>query len=118
MRTALILAAALSLAAAGAASAHARLITGSPKAGATVAAPTQLKLTYSESIVPAASSVALADGKGGAVATGPLALDPKNKRIVVVPVTGRLSAGAYRVEWSMKTEDGHTTSGDFGFKVK
>lgn len=114
----LILAAALSLAVAGAASAHARLITGSPKAGATVAAPTQLKLTYSESIVPGGSSVSVADARGSAVATGPMALDPKNKRVVIVPVTGKLAAGAYKVNWSMKTEDGHTMSGAFGFKVK
>lgn len=118
MRKTLILATALSLAAAGVAQAHARLITGSPKAGTTVAAPKALTLTYSESIVPSASSVALADAKGAAVATGPLALDPKNKRVVIVPVTGKLSAGAYKVDWSMKTEDGHTTSGDFRFTVK
>ena len=118
MRTTLILAAAVSLAAAGAADAHARLITGSPKAGATVAAPTALKLTYSESIVPGGSSVAVADAKGAPVATGALSLDPKNKRVVIVPVTGKLVAGAYKVDWSMKTEDGHTMTGDFGFKVK
>src|SRR5262249_54018900 len=106
------------LAIAGAASAHARLITGSPKAGATVAAPKELKLTYSEGIVPSASSVAVADAKGARVATGQLALDPKNKRVVMVPVTGKLSPGLYKVDWSMKTEDGHTTSGDFGFTVK
>ena len=118
MRTALILAAAFSLAAAGAASAHARLITGSPKAGATVAAPKELKLTYSESIVAAGSSVSVADAKGGAVATGPLAVDARNKRLVVVPVTNKLATGAYKVTWSMKTEDGHTMGGDFSFTVK
>jgi len=118
MRKTLILAIALSLAAAGAASAHARLIVASPKAGTTVAAPKELKLTYSEGIVPASSSVAVADAKGTAVPTGPLALDLKNKRVVVVPVTGKLVAGAYKVSWTMKTEDGHTTNGDFGFTVK
>ena len=117
MRTTLVLAAVLSLAA-GAADAHARLITGSPKAGATVAAPKELKLTYSESIVPGGSSVSVADTKGAPVATGALSLDPKNKRVVIVPVTGKLAAGAYKVDWSMKTEDGHTMTGGFGFKVK
>ena len=42
------------LAVAGQASAHARLILGSPKAGATVAAPKALVLHYSEELVPAA----------------------------------------------------------------
>lgn len=120
MRNALILTAtaAFTLAVAGAADAHARLITGSPKAGATVAAPTALKLTYSESIVAGGSSVTLADAKGGAIATGPLSVDAKNKRLVTVPVTGKLAPGAYKVNWSMKTDDGHTMSGDFGFMVK
>ena len=118
MRKTLILAAALSLAAAGAASAHARLITGSPKAGATVASPKALRLTYSEGIVAAASSVTVADAKGTGVAMGALTLDPKNKRVVIVPVRATLAPGAYTVRWSMKTEDTHTTSGDFGFTVK
>ena len=83
-----------------------------------MAAPKDLKLTYSESIVAAGSSVSLADAKGGAVATGPLAVDAKNKRLVTVPVTGKLSPGVYKVSWSMKSEDGHTMSGDFGFTVK
>ncbi|MFL5298152.1 MAG: copper resistance protein CopC [Phenylobacterium sp.] len=117
MRITLILAAAVALIA-GQAAAHARLITGSPKAGTTVAAPKELRLTYSESLDLSGSTVKVADAKGAAVATGPLALDPKNKRIAVVPVTGKLGAGAYHVSWTMKTEDGHTTDGDFGFKVK
>jgi methionine-rich copper-binding protein CopC len=118
MRKTLILAAALSLAAAGAADAHARLITGSPKAGTTVAAPKQLKLTYSESLDLSGSSVKVSGPGGAAVATGPLTLDPKNKRVVFVPLAATPAAGAYKVNWSMKTEDGHTTSGDFGFTVK
>ena len=116
MRKMLILAAAVSLVA-GAANAHARLITASPKAGTTVAPPKQLKLTYSESIDLSGSNVKVA-GPPGAVATGALSLDPKSKRTVIVPFKAALSAGAYKVSWSMKTEDGHTTSGDFGFKVK
>jgi methionine-rich copper-binding protein CopC len=52
------------------------------------------------------------------VATGPLALDPKNKRVVIAPLAATPAPGAYKVNWSMKTEDGHTTSGDFGFTVK
>jgi hypothetical protein len=117
MRRALILAAALSLAAAGAASAHARLIMSTPKAGATAAAPKALKLLYSESIDLSGSSVKVS-GPSGAVATGALALDPKSKRTVLVPFTAAPAAGAYKVNWSMKTEDGHTTTGDFGFTVK
>jgi methionine-rich copper-binding protein CopC len=117
MRNTLIIAAAIAaFAVAGQAGAHARLIMGTPKNGATVAAPKALTLRYSEGIVLPASSVKVA-GPKAAVATGPLALD-KTKRVVTVPLTGPLAAGAYRVSWHMKTEDGHETDGDFGFTVK
>ena len=118
MRKVIILSAALSLIAAGAATAHARLISESPKAGATVASPSELKLTYSESLLPADCSVKVSGPGGAAVATGALALDAKSKRIVHVPITGKLPAGAYKVSWTMKTEDGHKTDGDFAFTVK
>jgi methionine-rich copper-binding protein CopC len=118
MRKTLILAAALSALMVGQAAAHARLITGSPKAGTTVAAPSELKLTYSESLDLSGCSLKVAGPGGAAVPTGALAIDPKNKRIVHAPIPGKLTPGAYKVSWSMKTEDGHTTSGDFAFTVK
>jgi methionine-rich copper-binding protein CopC len=117
MRKTLLIAAGFALVAAGA-QAHARLIQATPKVGTTVAAPKALRLQYSESIVLAASTVKVAGPAGAAVAAGPLGLDPKNKRVVTVPFSGTLAAGAYRVSWHMKTEDGHETDGDFGFKVK
>jgi copper resistance protein C len=116
-KTIVAFAAVAALAVAGQAGAHARLLMGSPKAGETVAAPKALTLRYSEELVPAASSVKVATGAGAAVATGPMALD-KTKKIVTVPFTGVLAAGAYKVTWHMKTEDGHETDGDFGFTVK
>jgi copper resistance protein C len=118
MRNTLIAAAAIAaMALAGQAAAHARLITGSPKNGATVTAPKALTLHYSEELVPAASSVTVSGAGGAAVATGPIALD-KTKRIVTVLFAKPVSPGAYRVKWHMKTEDGHETDGDFGFTVK
>ena len=119
MRNALVLTAAVAaLALAGQAAAHARLILGSPKAGATVAAPKELRLQYSETIVPADSSVTVAGPGGGAVATGKLVLDAKDKRVVHVPFATPPGPGAYKVSWKMKTPDGHTTDGDFAFTVK
>jgi copper resistance protein C len=118
MRNVVVISAAIAaFAIAGQAQAHARLLSGTPKAGSTVAAPKALTLRYSEELVPAASSVKVATGSGAAVATGPMALD-KTKRVVTVPFTGALAAGAYKVTWHMKTEDGHETDGKFGFTVK
>ena len=118
MRNALILTAAIAaFAIAGQASAHARLLSGMPKNGATVAAPKALTLHYSEELVPAASSVKVTGPASAAVATGPMALD-KTKKVVTVPFAAALGAGHYTVAWHMKTEDGHETDGTFAFSVK
>jgi hypothetical protein len=118
MRTAIVTAAAIAaFAVAGQAQAHARLLMGTPKAGSTVTAPKALTLRYSEELVPASSSVKVATGAGAAVATGALALD-KTRKVLTVPFTGALAAGAYKVTWHMRTEDGHETDGNFGFTVK
>ncbi len=98
MRNAIVVTSAIAaLALAGQAAAHAHLILGSPKAGETVAAPKELKLRYSESIVPAESGVSVSGPGGAAAATGPLALEPKSKRIVLVPFNSKASPGAYKV---------------------
>ena len=117
MRKTLIAAAVLSLLAAGEASAHARLLKSNPMKGATVAAPKALTLSFSEGIVADKSSVAVAGPDGKPAAAGPIALDA-TKKIVTVPVTGKLAAGAYKVDWKMTSEDGHTMTGTYGFKVK
>ena len=116
--TALTLAAVAALAVTGQAAAHARLIMSSPKNGETIANPKGLTLHYSEGIVTAGSSVAVT-GPGGAVAaTSPLSVDGKDKRLVTVSFAKPPAAGAYKVHWHMKTEDGHETDGDFAFSVK
>jgi copper resistance protein C len=117
-KTLTAVAALAALALAGEAAAHARLITGSPKAGATVASPKELRLQYSESIVAKESGVAVTGPSGAAVATGPLSLDAKDKRVVLVPISGTLATGVYKVSWHMKTPDDHKTAGDFSFTVK
>ena len=42
----------------------------------------------------------------------------KTKRVVTVPFAAPPAAGAYKVNWHMKTEDGHETDGMFVFIVK
>ena len=117
MRKALIIAAAATALIAGQASAHARLLSSTPKDHATVASPQTLVLHYSESIVASASSVTVS-GPTGAAPTGPLAVGDKDKREVTVAFSAPLRPGAYKVAWKMHTTDDHTTDGTFGFKVK
>jgi methionine-rich copper-binding protein CopC len=118
IRKAIVTVAALAaFAIAGQAAAHARLLSGTPKNGATVAAPKLMILHYSEELVPTASSVNVTGPTAAAVATGPMALD-KTKKVVTVPFAAALGAGHYTVAWHMKTEDGHETDGTFAFTVK
>jgi len=63
--------------------AHARLLMGTPKNGATVAAPKALTLKYSEGLVPAASSVKVATPL--APRSEPPHGPRQDKKIVTVP---------------------------------
>lgn len=100
----------------GESNAHARLISSSPRPGEIIAPPKALSLTFSSRIDLAKSAVVLT-GPHGAVRTGALKLASKAGRAVTVP-TPTLAPGDYKVRWSMRTEDTHTMSGNFGFKVK
>jgi hypothetical protein len=117
-KTVVTVAALAALAAAGQAAAHARLITSSPKTGETIAAPKELALHYSESIVTAGSYVNVTGPGGAAAPTGPLTVDAKDKRLVHAVFAKPPAHGAYQVKWHMKTEDGHETDGAFAFNVQ
>ncbi|THD78031.1 MAG: copper homeostasis periplasmic binding protein CopC [Phenylobacterium sp.] len=118
MRHILTIAAAVAaLAAAGQAQAHARLLHAAPAVGSTAhGSPQALRLSFSETIEPAKSNVAIT-GPTGPVSTGPLALDAKDKRVVVIAPSAPLRPGAYKVSWGMTSADGHHTDGTYVFKV-
>jgi hypothetical protein len=119
MRRTILLAAAIAALGATQAHAHARLIHATPRVGSTVSAsPHELRLLFSESIDPAQSSVNLSTRDERAVALGPLSLDAKDHRVVVVAVPTTLASGTYHVEWRMTSMDTHRTEGDFTFNVK
>jgi methionine-rich copper-binding protein CopC len=117
-RTLLIAAAVAALAAASQAQAHARLLHATPAIGATVHSPAGLTLAFSETIVPASSTVALTGPGGRAIPTGHIALDPKDPRMVTVSVGTALVPGLYHVNWGMTAADGHHSEGTFVFKVQ
>ena len=121
MRRALI-AAFFALAAASAAreaQAHAHLKKAVPAAGGTVTEPPrEIRLTFSEGVEPRLSGLALADAQGKKAATGKAAADPKDPAVLVVPVTGTLASGSYKVAWHAVAVDSHKTSGSFGFTLK
>lgn len=98
--------------------AHARLETSSPQANSVVGpAPAQVRLHFSEPLELPFSKVMLVDEKGARVDATKIAAEPANPRILVATIPA-LHAGAYRVQWTVVTRDGHKIRGDFGFRVK
>lgn len=109
--------------AAGPAFAHAKLLSEVPAAEDATAPPpapaplTDLRLNFSEALNLAFSKLTLTDGMGMAIALGPLALDPKDDKVLVAPLTAPLAAGEYKVEWTAVSNDGHKSTGTYAFKL-
>lgn len=115
MRAALAAAAMISV---PAALAHTRLEASSPQANSVVSpAPAQLRLQFSDPLELPFSKVKLVDEGGAVVTPSKIAVDPANAKalLATIPV---LHAGAYRVQWSTVTRDGHKVKGEYSFRVK
>jgi hypothetical protein len=102
----------------GAAWAHAHLVSSEPAVGSTVAATDTLKLKFSEGIEITFSKVEVTDANGKPIALGAVALDPADKKVIVLSLPGRLTAGTYMVHWHVASVDTHRTEGTFAFTVK
>lgn len=107
--------AALSLLA-GQVQAHARLVTSTPTAGATVAAPRTISLTFSERVVPAFSSFDVANAQGTVIPVQ-ARVSKDGKTLSGSPRTA-LTAGSYTVNWRIASPDGHRMTGSTTFFVR
>jgi len=99
-----------------AAHAHSVLDSVTPAAGSTVhGSPQEVKITFSQPIEHAFSSVRVLDKAGKRV-------DKKNEKapadpkVLAVPLAP-LAPGSYRVIWRALAKDGHVTKGEFSFSV-
>jgi copper transport protein len=98
--------------------AHLHLVRSAPAAGAVLdTVPRDVRLTFTEAAQLAVSFVDIIGAEGDTVVTGPLALDPKSSKTLVVPITGTLHAGQYSVRWRTTSDDGHPVRGTFTFTV-
>ncbi len=110
---------ALTLGFVGDASAHAHLKTAAPAADSTVgAAPSELRLGFTEGVNLKFTGVSVMGPAGVPVSTGAASLAPGDDKVLVVPVSGPLARGAYKVNWHALATDGHKTDGSYGFNVK
>ncbi len=111
-----VLISALSLGNALPAFAHAHLVSSSPAVGEmAMPAPKELRLTFSEGLDLKASSVKVSAPDKTAIKTGPLKLDPKDNKVLIVPLTTALPDGKYTIDWKVKSTDGHVTNGNYTF---
>ncbi len=108
---------AVSFALAGQALAHAHLKTSAPAADGTVKqAPTELDLTFTESLNLKFSGVTVTGADKKAVKTGTSSLMDADKTLMV-PVSDKLAPGKYTVDWHVLSTDGHKTNGTYTFTV-
>lgn len=106
---------------AGAANAHPKLLSASQAANATVAKPAQIKLQFSEKLMPAFSkadlTMAAMPGMAAMKMPSTAALAADGRTLVVTP-KGRLAAGRYTVDWHIVSTDTHKVAGNYAFTVK
>jgi methionine-rich copper-binding protein CopC len=94
------------------ASAHGRLKSSSPGAGAHLGtSPRELRLEFSEVPDLTFSKVILLAPGGRAIALGALAYAPDSRRTVVAAIPGQLQSGTYVVQWQLAGDDGHPMRG-------
>ena len=114
----LTLALVLAFAAAGGAYAHPGLKATMPAAnGVATPALKEIRLSFSEAVIPVFSGVNLSDAKGKAVQTGKPFSEAKNKNILVVPLKATLRPGTYQAVWHVVAADTHRVQGRYTFRV-
>jgi methionine-rich copper-binding protein CopC len=109
-----ILAVTLAMLALSPAFGHAHLSKSAPAAGATVSAPSELMLIFTEPLEAAFSTLELRDATGKAVETA----KPQIKDNVMRLRVNALPAGRYTVKWHVLSVDTHKSDGTFNFTVK
>ncbi|MFC9971622.1 copper resistance protein CopC [Spirillospora sp. NPDC127200] len=95
------------------ASAHTALRSSNPAAKSTVQAPSEIVLTYTQTITR--PQVVLTDASGARHEAG-VARAVDNR--VAQQVRGTLANGKYTVGWRVVSEDGHPVSGSYTFTVE
>lgn len=105
-----------SFATASSAFAHAHLKSELPAADATVSAPKELHLVFSEGVEAQFTQVKVSNGTA-AVAIKSIVTAPGDKKTLIVTPEKPLTAGTYKVEWHAVSVDTHKSDGAYGFTV-
>lgn len=106
-----------SLFGAGQVFAHSHLKSEVPAANSSVAAPKELRLTFSEGVEAKFTKVSVKGPDGKPVEVTSIATVPGDNTVLVVTLGGSLAAGEYHVEWHAVSVDTHKSEGKYAFKV-
>ncbi|HTF34249.1 MAG TPA: copper resistance protein CopC [Myxococcota bacterium] len=99
------------------AAAHAFLDHAEPRVGSTVRTPpTELRLSFTQELEPAFSTVEVKDESGVQVDRGDVKVDADDATLLRVSLNP-LPPGTYKVIWRVVSVDTHPTEGDFTFQV-
>jgi copper transport protein len=96
------------------AAAHAELVDIAPANGAQLTRPTEVRMTFTESVNLVDDGIRLVDHVGATVRTPDPTVDG---RTVTWPMPADLPEGPYVVTWRVVSTDGHPISGAFSFGV-
>jgi methionine-rich copper-binding protein CopC len=111
----LVLGALIALALPITASAHADLVSATPADKSTVSGtPSEIVLTFSESLNPTKSSLVLLDSSSSQVAKA--GVDPADDKVMRLTPPA-LDPGAYEIDWTSDSLDGHLLRGKVTFTV-
>lgn len=122
-RILLTAAAAVALALPGVAGAHSKLVSSEPAANATVAKPTTLKLTFSETFLAPMSGLDLTmTGMPGMPGHPPMPVKGLKTstagKTMTATLPRALPAGSYELKWHIVGADQHRMEGRYSFTVK
>ncbi|WP_457363748.1 copper homeostasis periplasmic binding protein CopC [Pseudomonas sp. TE3610] len=96
--------------------AHAHLVSATPAADATVSAPAELSLVFTEGVEQSFTKVELTRG-GEAVLIKSIATQGTDKKTLIVTPAAPLTPGDYSVKWHAVSVDTHNSDGSYQFKV-
>jgi methionine-rich copper-binding protein CopC len=105
--------------------AHPKLLSSTPAAGASVAKPTKLTLTFSEKMLAPLSGIDLTmTGMPGMANHAPMPIKgfktavEGDGKTMTVTLPRALPAGNYDVDWHLVGADQHKVAGKYSFSVK
>ena len=97
--------------------AHPKLMSVSPAADFSGAAPKEITLNFSEGVIAKFSGLELKNESGNVVTTGVPITDPNDQKQLIVPLPATLTKGRYTVTWHAVSEDTHRVKGTYSFSV-